>query len=112
MAFPIDRQDHLNSKQMSDPQMSEHPMFDPQMPEYEEFLTSMWRNISRIGLYSQPVESGSDLFNADNFADTDLGSEDRVRQFVPLMTGPFDEEDLILGLNCIDCVPVNSDILT
>ena len=92
--------------------MSAHLMFDPQMPEYEEFLTSMWRNISRIGLYSRPVESGSEMFNADNFADTDLGSEGYVRQFEPLMSGPFDEEDFILGLNCIDCVPVNSDILT
>lgn len=86
--------------------MSEYVMSDPQIIDYEEFLTAMWRNISRIGLSSRPVESGSELFNADNFADTNLGSENWVRQFLPLMMGPFDEEDLILGLTCIDCVPV------
>ncbi len=91
---------------MLDPRMPEYPSFDQQMTDYQEFLTSMWRNISRIGLTSRPVEAGSDLFNADNLADTDLGSEDWVRQFVQLMTGSYDEEDLILGLTCHDCVPV------
>ena len=67
------------------------------MSDYNEFLTSMWRNFSRIGLGFRKLESNSELFGPENFGDSDLSAETFVRKFAPIFLGQFDEEDLILG---------------
>ena len=68
----------------------------------------MWRNFSRIGLNSRKFDSESELFNPDNFADTDLSSEKFVQQFLPVMLRSYDEEDLILGFDCDGCSGVTN----
>ena len=69
----------------------------PELSDYNEFLTSMWRNFSRIGLGFRKLESNSELFEPENFGDSDLSAETFVRKFAPIFLGQFDEEDLILG---------------
>jgi hypothetical protein len=68
----------------------------------------MWRNFSRIGLNSRKIDSESELFSPDNFADTDLSSEKYIKQFLPVMLQSYDEEDLVLGFDCIGCSTVKN----
>ena len=71
--------------------------------DYNEFLTAMWRNKSRIILPRASLDSSSKLFEPEHFADVNLGSEKYFQQFLPVMLGAYDEEDLILGFACSDC---------
>jgi hypothetical protein len=73
-----------------------------ELSDYNEFLTSMWRNFSRIGFGFRKLDSGSELFDPANFADVRLNSANFVRKFSPIFFGQFDEEDLVLGFDCDD----------